>query len=83
MYIKCYKSKKVQSLHEKMQCSTPPRGQGQFHYGNSTGTVSSAEFGIVFVHEFGTKSCLRVLQNLILVPNILKLATNAWKNAKG
>ena len=65
------------------QCSTVPRGQGQFHYGNSTGTVSISGFWITFELEFGTKSCLRVFQNLILLLNILKLATNAWTNAKG
>ena len=64
-------------------CSTAPRGQGHFQYGNSTGTVPSSGFQLLIVLEFGTKSCLRVLQIFILLLNMLKLAANAYKNAKG
>ena len=57
--------------------STPPRGQGQFYYGNSAGTVSSTGFLKIFVYEFVTKTCLRVLQRLSILKKVLKLATNA------
>ena len=60
-------------------CSTPPRGQGQFHNGNFAGTVSSTGFLEIFAHEFGTKSCLR---DLIILLKVLKIAANAQKIAK-
>ena len=67
----------------KVQCRTAPRGQGQIQHGISTGTVSSTGFWLIIVLEFGSKSCLRVLQNFMSLPNILKFATNALKSANG
>ena len=52
--------------------STPPRGQGQFHYGNSAGTVSSTGFLKIFAYEFGTKSCLSMLQRLYIINKCTK-----------
>ena len=58
-------------------CSTAPRGQGQFHYGNSTGTASTSGPWKIFVLEFGTKSCLRVWKDLLLLQIMSKLSAEA------
>ena len=63
-------------------CSTPPRGQGQFHYGNSAGTVSSTGFLKIFAYKFGTKNCLRVLQRLYIINKSTKTCSKCIKNAK-
>ena len=48
-------------------CGTPPRGQGQFNFGNSTGTVLITGFGKMFVHEFGSKRSLKVLRRIYFI----------------
>ena len=45
----------IHSIRMPEHCGTPPRGQGQFNFGNSTGTVLITGFAKMFVHEFGTK----------------------------
>ena len=62
--------------------STPPRGQGQFHNGNSAGTVSSTGFLKIFAYEFGTKSCLRVLQRLNIINKSTKTCSKCIKMQK-
>ena len=63
-------------------CMTAPRGQGQFQYGNSTGTVPRAGFGKMFDLEFYTKSCLRVLQRTNIIDKSIKTYCKCLKNAK-
>ena len=53
-------SKYMKNVKMLGHSSTPPRGQGQFHNGNSAGTVSSTGFLKIFAYEFGTESCLSV-----------------------
>ena len=60
-------------------CSTPLRGQGQFHYGKSTGTVSSTEFLKIFAYEFGAKSCLRMLKRLDSINKSTKTCSKCIK----
>ena len=58
-------------------CSTAPRSQGLFQNGNSTGTVSSTGFLKTNILEFGTKSCLEIMQRFNAITKILKLAVKA------
>ena len=71
-------SKYMKNVKMLGHSSIPPRGQGQFHNGNFAGTVSSKGFLKIFAYEFGTKSCLRVLQRF----NIINKSTKMWPKNK-
>ena len=75
-------SKYMKNVKMLGHSSTPPRGQGQFHNGNSAGTVSSTGFLKIFAYEFGTKSCLRVLQRLNIINKSTKTCSKCKKMQK-
>ena len=83
VHINCKKCNLQQQVHKKPEhCSTPPRDQGPFQHGNTTGTVPGTGYGKPFVLQFGTKRYLRVLQKICIFTKNSRTCSKCMKKCK-